>query len=478
MRLRPTALALLLAAAPPAVPADRSHPPSPGPARTLTLPSVQRVTLSNGLPLLLAEAHEVPVAEVVLLVRSGATADPADRPGVSEMTADMLDEGAAGKNALELADAFDYLGAELTTESGWDASSVSLHVPVARLAEALPLMADVVLRPDFPAAELERLRKETLTSLLQARDEPQQIAHWAVDQAVFGPAHRYGRPESGDARSISAVRVEDLRAFHQRHYRPANAVLVVVGDVTPALVPRLESAFGAWRGGEGAPLAVPTPRPLQARTLWLVDKPGAAQSLLRVGRVGPPRLTKEFHELEVMNTLLGGSFTSRLNDNLRETHGYAYGAGSVFRYHRVGGQFLAFSDVQTDATAPALAELLKELQRIRTPPTTAEVERARNYLALSYAWEFETTRQIATKLAQRVAFDLPEDVFSTYVPKILAVGGTQIQQAARGWVDPDRAAVVVVGDRARVEAPLRALQLGTWRVLSVDDVMGAPPQVE
>jgi zinc protease len=216
---------------------------------------------------------------------------------------------------------------------------------------------------------------------------------------------------------------------------------------------------------------------VRGRHVWLVDKPGAAQSALRVGRVGPPRLNPDYHALEVMNTLLGGSFTSRLNDNLREKHGYAYGAASWFDYRRVGGMFLGQADVQTDATAPAVAELLQELARIRTPAPAEEVERARNYLALGYAWDFETTRQLAGRLAGQELYSLPEDFFGSFVPKTLAVGPPEVERAALSWVDPENMALVVVGDRAKIEAPLRGLGKGTLRLLTVGDVMGPPPQV-
>ncbi len=423
--------------------------------------------------------HEVPTVEILLLVKSGAAADPPQRLGLAAMTAGMLDEGAGGRDALALADALDFLGADLTTSSSWDDTIVRLHVPVARLGEALPLLADVALRPDFPATELQRLRTESLTALLQARDEPTEIGALALAQAVFGSAHRYGHLESGDAASLAALTVDDLRAFHARHYRPGNATLVVAGDVTAADVrPRLEAAFGRWPAGGEAAAPLPAPAQVRGRVVWLVDKPGAPQSVLRVGRVGPPRTTPDYPARQVMNTLLGGSFTSRLNDNLREKHGYAYGAGSSFDYRRVGGLFLGEADVQTDATGPAVAELMKELARIRTPATAAEVERARSYLALGYAGDFETTRQIAARLASRSLYGLPDDVYSSFVPKALAVGPREVLDAARAAVDLENMALVVVGDRAKIEAPLRALHLGTLRLLTVDDVMGPPPQVE
>ena len=483
-RGRTRALALLAAltatAAPLFAQADRSHPPAPGPARPLKLPPVERLALSNGVPVLLVGMHEVPVVEVILVIRAGATADPAGREGLASMTADMLDEGAGGKDALTLADAIDFLGATISSGASWDASTVRLRVPVARLGQALDLLADVALRPDFPEAELGRLRKQALTELLQARDEPSAIASLALAQAVFGPAHRYGRPQAGGAAQIASFSVSELRAFHGARYVPAAASLVVVGDVTSSVLPSLEKAFGSWKasGAAAAVPVVPAPRQLSGRSVWLVDKKDAAQSSLRLGRVGPSWPDPAYAPNQVMNTLLGGSFTSRLNGNLREQHGYAYGAGSRFRRYLAGGLFYVASDVQTDKTAPAVAEVFKELDRILTPAPGADVERARNYAALGYVSDFETTGQVAQRMVDAVVYRLPEGFYESFVPKALAVDATALQQAARATIDPGRLALVVVGDRAKVEASLRALKLGELKSLSVDDVMGKAPEIQ
>lgn len=479
-RLAALALGGALLASPALAQAERSAPPKPGPVRPLRLPPVERLALSNGLPVLLVPMHEVPVVEVLLVLRAGAVADPPGREGLARMTADMLDEGAGGKDALALADTVDFLGARLETEASWDATTVRLRVPVARLSDALPVMADVALRPDFPEGELARLRKEALTDLLQARDEPGRVASRALLQAVFGPRHRYGRPEGGDAASIGAFTVADLRAFHATRCVPATATLVVAGDAGADVLPPLEKAFGSWRapGAAARAPAVAEPAPLKSRTVWLVDKPGAAQSAIRFGGIGPSWSAPGYAAAEVMNTLLGGSFTSRLNDNLREQHGYAYGAGSRVQRFRTGGLFLAASDVQTDKTAPAVTEFLKELTRIGTPAAAEEVERARNYAALGYAGDFETTTQVARRMAERVVYDLPDGFFEEFVPKALAVDVGGLRAAARSVVDPTRMALVVVGDRATVEAPLRALGLGTVRTLTVEDVMGPAPKLD
>ena len=471
--------AALLATAPLLAQADRSHPPKPGPVKPLKLPRVERLKLSNGIGVVLVGMHEVPVVEVILVLRAGAVTDPAGREGLAAMTADMLDEGAGGKDALALADAIDFLGATVGAGSAWDVSTVRLRVPVARLDEALSLMADVALRPDFPEAELQRLRKEALTDLLQARDEPGAIAALALAQAVFGPAHRYGKPQAGSAEQIAAFTVADLRAFHAARYVPSAATLVVVGDASASVLPSLEKAFGSWKAASAAtPVpALTAPRQLTGRSIWLVDKKEAAQSSLRLGRVGPAWPDPAYAPNQVMNTLLGGSFTSRLNDNLREQHGYAYGARSGFRRNLTGGLFQVATDVQTDKTGPAVGEVFKELARILTPAAADEVERARSYAALGYAGDFETTGQLAQRMVDAVVYGLPDGFYEGFVPKALAVDTAALQQAARGAIDTKKIALVVVGDRAKVEAPLRALNLGEIKNLTVDDVMGRVPEI-
>lgn len=460
--------------------ADRSKPPSPGPVRPLRLPTLEKRSLANGVPVIVATMDEVPVVDVVVAVRAGASVDPEDKPGAALLTADMLDEGASGKGALELEDALDYLGASVTTGAGWDSASARLHVPVARLGEALPLLADVMLRPDFPETDFKRLRSELLTDFLQSRDEARDIASAALARAVFGAQHRYGTPVRGTAASVQALSRNDLAALHKAHYSADQAVIVAVGAVkADSLLPLLERAFGSWAkaAGSTAPAVAP-PAVLRGPSLVLVDKPESGQSAVRFGAPGPDRQTPLYYDLEVMNTLLGGSFTSRLNDNLREQHGYAYGASSSFDFRRSGGLFVAGADVQTDKTGPALGEFMKELQRIRTPVTAEEADRARNYAALGYASEVETTRQVATKLVNQWIYRLPDDAISAYVPRALAVTVTQIEKAATASVDPSKMALVVVGDRKAIEAPLRALKHAPLTILGVDDVLGPPPKVE
>jgi zinc protease len=453
---------------------DRSKPPVPGPAAALTLPAVQKTTLANGLRVWLLEHHEVPLVQANLVVLSGASADVPGQFGAASMTAAMLDEGAAGKAALALADEVEFLGAQLSTAASFDASAIRMSTPAAKLPAAMGLLADVALAPDFPAEELERLRTERLTSLLQARDEPASLAGIAFPRLLYGPEHRYGTSPGGTETSLKGLGVGELRTFHRGHYRPDNAVLIVVGDVTlPTLRPLVEQRFGSWKAaGPAAP-----PFPVRAspqpgkRQIYIVDKPGAAQSQIRVGLVGVPRSTPDYIALDVWNTILGGSFTSRLNTNLREKNGYSYGAMSRFDMRRAAGPFFAAAGVQTDKTAEALKEFFTELNGMAAPISADELDKAKNYAALSFAGEFETTGQLAVKLEEIAVNALPDDVFSSYVPEVQKVTAADMARVAKTYLLMDRLAVVIVGDRATIEAPVRATNLGPVTIVPVDDVM-------
>jgi predicted Zn-dependent peptidase len=348
---------------------DRSHPPQPGPPAPLHLPTIQKQKLSNGLPVWIVELPRVPVAQVNLVVLSGTANDPPGKYGVASLAAAMLEEGAGSRPALEIADAVDYLGADLGTATTSDLSAVRLHVPVARLADALPIMADVALRPTFPKDELDRQRQQRLTSLLQGRDDPPTISAIAFSRILYGKGHRYGTAQMGTAETIKTLTADDLRGFYTSAFRPENAVLLAVGDITADKArPLFEKSFGSWKasGAAASEKLPPTDEP-PARQIYLIDKPGAPQSQIRIGRIGVPRSTPDFFPLQVLNTILGGSFTSRLNNNLREVHGYAYGASSAFDMRGAAGPFYSAAGVQTDKTAEALKEFFNELNAILKP---------------------------------------------------------------------------------------------------------------
>ena len=454
---------------------DRSKPPSLGPVPQLKLPTIQKRALSNGVPVWLVEAHEVPLVQVTLLLKSGSSDDPAGKYGLASLTAAMLDEGAGSRSALEIADEIDFLAADLATNSSFDASTVRLGVPVARLSQALSVMADVTLRPTFPDAELERVRQERLTDLLQARDDAATVAPMAFARQLFGPSHRYGTGAVGTATTIKDFTTSDLKSFHAAAYQAANATLIVVGDLTAdSVMPQLETQFGSWRAGSTAPgrTTVPmAPQPAQ-RQIVLVDMPGAEQSQVRIGWVGVPRSAPDYFPLQVLNTILGGSFTSRLNQNLREAHGYSYGASSRFDMRLSAGPFFAGAGVQTDKTAEALREFFNELTAIGKPIPADELAKAKNYVAFGFPSNFETIGDFSAQIEQQVVYGLPDSYYADYVKNIQAVTAEAVAKAAATYIQPQRFLVVVVGDRKAIEPGIRALNLGMVRTLSVQEALG------
>jgi zinc protease len=453
---------------------DRSRPPMPGAPPALDLPAIQKRMLSNGLPVWVIETHEVPIVQVNLVVLAGSGDDPAARFGLASLTAAMLDEGAGNRTALEIADAVEFVGATLATTSSFDASAVRLNVPVEHLEAALPVMADVALRPTFPEEELNRLRQERITALIQARDEPESIAPLAFARLLYGPMHRYGVGATGTQATLKAMTTRDLSAFHGSYYQPSNATLIVAGDITAdAAAAQLEKQFGSWKAGAGVKrTAVPAAAQRPQGEIVIVDKPGAAQSQIRIGWVGVARDTPDYFVLQVLNTILGGSFTSRLNQNLREKNGYAYGAGSRFDMRLAPGPFFAAAGVQTDKTSEALREFFNELTAIGKPVPDDELNKAKNYIVLGFPSEFETTGDLSARIEELFVYKLPDGYFEQYVPRLRAVTSADVQKAAAKYVQPSRFTVVVVGDRKTIEPGVRALNLGPVRVVSVDEALG------
>jgi zinc protease len=456
-------------------PPDRSKPPALGPAPSLNVPPIQKRTLANGLAVWFVELHEVPLVQVNLVVLAGGADDPAGKFGVASLTAAMLDEGAGARNALQIADDIEFLGATLSTTSSFDASAVRLNVPVRRLEAALPVMADVALRPTFPQAELDRLRQERLTALVQAKDDPAQVAPVAFSRLVFGTTHRYGTNAMGTESTLKAFTPADLRTYHTAMYQPANATLVVAGDIKPeAVMPLLEKQFGSWRGTQARPRTpIPQATQLTQTQIYIVDMPGAEQSQVRIGWVGVPRSTPDYFTLQVLNTILGGSFTSRLNQNLREKNQYTYGASSRFDMRLSAGPFFAGAGVQTDKTADALREFFNELNAIGKPMAAEELAKAKNYVALSFPSEFETSEDLAAHIEDQIVYRLPDDYFSRYVANIQAVTAAAVQKAAATYIQPGRFAIVIAGDRKAIEPGIAALKLGPIRALSVSEAFGS-----
>src|SRR3982750_1053910 len=306
-----TALTLTGAPLSAQVAVDRTKPPELGPPPRVSLPPILTRQLPNGLKLMIVEQHELPLADFVLLGGSGGTADPTSKTGVANLTASMLREGTTTRKSLDIADQIAFLGINLSPTSSWESSTLSLHTPTAQLDSALALFADVALHPSFPANEFERIRKNRLTELLQLRDQGPAIANLAFPAIVYGKVHPYGAPLIGTEASVTGLTTADLQSYYQTNFKPNNSTLIIVGDVSPSEIEqKINALFGSWQRGNVAQVNYGEPPKSSTTTIYLIDKPGAAQSSFRIGTVGVPRSTQDYFALTVMNTILGGSFTS------------------------------------------------------------------------------------------------------------------------------------------------------------------------
>jgi len=439
----------------------RKETPKPGPARAWRLPVPQEFKLSNGLTILFSERPGLPLVTADLVLRAGSGANPAERPGLASMTARMLEQGTATRSALQIADRAADLGASLNSGAGADTAGISTHALSRSFPEALELLADIALHPSFPKAEIERVRSERLTAIVQEKDDPFSLATRVLDAALYGPKHAYGYPASGTPESIKAISRDELLSFWKQNYLPADAALVVTGNIKlTVLKPLLEKQFRAWKAGKSPAAGMGSLETTDAK-LILVDRPGAPQTTLACFSMGLARSTPDYSAVEVMNTDLGGLFSSRINMNLREQHGYTYGAFSFFSYHRAPGPFIAGGDVRTDVTAPATGEILNELRRMRdTQMTTAELALSKDSIARSLPGRFERGTDAAATFAELFTYNLPLDYFSTLPSSINAVTAEQAQAAAQKHVLPDKMIVLAIGDRAKIEESMKKLNLG------------------
>jgi zinc protease len=453
----------------------RSEPPKAAAARELQLPQPTSFQLANGLTVLVSERPGLPIVSASLVMKTGSGANPADKPGLANFTAAMLDEGTATRPALQIADEVAHLGATLSTSSTMDASQVTAGSLRRNFPALLDLMADVVRRPSFPAEEVERQRKSRLASLLQQRDNPGQVASVAMSAALYGGSHPYGYPELGTEASTSAMTRDDMQKHWAQNFVPNNAAIIVSGQVTVAdLRPLVEKAFGDWPRGTPAQPALGSPSTTAARVV-VVDKPGAPQTQVRVASIGVGRATPDYEAIIVMNEALGGLFSSRINLNLREQHGYTYGASSQFVFRRAAGPFLIASGVRTDVTAPAVTEIFKEVNRMReTALTLDELNLAKDSIVRSLPAQFETSGGVTGSTANIYIYDLGLDYYAKFPARLSSVTAEQVKAVAEKYVVPGKLIVIAVGDRARIGGELQKLNLGAMELRSADGVLVGP----
>jgi len=448
---------------------DRSRLPEPAASGPVSFPAIEKSSLPNGLKVWTVRHAQVPVVAFSLLIRRGASSDPAGKHGLAAMTADMLDEGSGDRSAIEIHEAIARLGTQLETDIGSDGTVAGFTV-LSRFADrALGLLADVVVRPAMRDADVARVRQLRLHRLTQLRDMPSAIADRAFLSLIYGE-HPYGHSPIGTELALAAMTMGDVRAFHEQAIRPSVATLIAVGDCEHATIRQLaHDVFGAWHGaaadGEPGDPALPQPPRLS-----IVPRPSAPQSELRIGHVAVERNTPDYHALVTANMVLGGQFSSRINLNLREDKGFTYGARTAFEFRRRPGPFVLQVGVQTSATAQSISESIGEISAmVSTRPITAEELRlAAASLTRGYARNFETADQIARAATQLALYDLPDSYFAEFVPRIERLTTEEVTAAMARHLHASRLTTVVVGDYEVVGADLARLGLGDPVVLSAD----------
>ena len=438
--------------------AFRTSLPAPGEKRPFKVPAVKRLRLKNGLSVILAESHKLPLVSVDLILKTGSSANAKDQAGLASLVANMLDEGTKKRTATQIANEVARLGATLNTHASWDATAVSLSVLTDNLDQALPVWADVLLDPAFAKDDVERVVDNLVSSLAQRKDYPPIVAGQVYARALWGEGHPFGWPDTGTQASIKKLGQADLKRFYDTFYAPNNAVLVVTGDITEKQIhSKIEPLLASWKAKKIAPIKLPTIEATNKPRIVLVDKPGAPQSSIRIGLPGIERKNPDYYRALVTNQILGGTF-KRLTMNLRETKGWTYGVSSQFEARRATGPWTVSGEFVAAHTTDAVEEILKEIERLRAEDVTdKELAETKDEIIGAFPARFATASQLASQMTALAVYDLPPTEFDGFIAKIAAVDKAQVRQMARKYFRPDNLLIVVVGDRTSNEAPLRKI---------------------
>ena len=450
---------------------DRTMIPAAAKPAELRVPSWTRTTLSNGAQLIVSERHTLPLVSFRINFIGGANQfEPADKTGLASFVASMMSEGTTHRTGDQLSNDLQLLGTSINTSIAGESGQITFQSTTDKFPATLAILADVLLNPSFPQESLDRLRGRTLVQLTQLRDRTSGISSLVYPRLLYGDAHPYGRVFS-DA-SLKSISRDDVVSFYRSYFEPGRAVITVVGDAKPAEVKAaIEKSLGGWTAGGTVPaFDYPPPPAPKARTIYLVDKPGAAQSTFTIGEVGPPRSTPDYYAIRVMNELLGVLFQSRLNHNIREVKGYSYGVGSNYAFGRGPGAFRAGGEIVTAKSDSALIEFMKELNDIRgpRPPSDDELAQAKASLVQSLPASFESVSGVNGAIASIYAQGLPADYYQQFARAVNAVTKDDVVRVAQKYIDPDHLTILIVGDRAQIEAPLAATKIAPIVVLDVD----------
>ncbi len=468
LQVDPYPTTLVASAAP-----DRSKEPALGKPMSLKLPEMQKTTLSNGLKVVLAERHDAPVVNFQLLVDSGYASDSADKPGVASLALRMLEEGTRTRKSLEIGEEFAGLGAQFGAGTNLDSAFVYMNTLKATLPQSLAVYSDLVLNPAFPQNEFARLQKDRLAAIQREKTVPQLMALRVLPGLLYGKEHVYAKPFTGTGTEEAVQRMtrDDLARYHATWFKPNNATLLVVGDTTLAEIkPMLEKSFAGWKAGEVPKKVLATVAPQEKSVVYLMDRPGALQSVIVGAQLAPPRNSPESLPLDIVNDVFGGTFSSRINMNLREDKHWSYGVSSQLSPAIGQRPFMSVSPVQTDKTREAMQELVLEYRNIAggKPITAEELKGALDNNTLGLPGSFETANQLTSAYNNIVQYGLPDDYYNTFTEKALSLTPQQANALAARSFTPERLVWVVVGDLSKIEAGIRSLNVGEVRKIDVD----------
>jgi predicted Zn-dependent peptidase len=433
---------------------DRTKPPKPGPESKVKFPSYYEKTLPNGLKVIVIENHEQPIVYVSFVVKSGSTYD-GELPGLASVTAELLTKGTKTRSATQIAEEIDFVGGSLNATASWDATNVSVFVLKKYLGVGVDILQDVVLNPTFPEEEIERVKTQRLASIKQSKAEAGYLAGVRFSKELFA-GHPYANVSGGNEESIQKMKRDDLVKFYQTHFIPNNSFIIFAGDITPSeALPLVEKYFGGWKKGKNPHKKFQTVKDVNQTKVVIVDKPGAVQSAIRIGHLGIDRKNKDYVKVYTLNTLLGGYFNSRINMNLRETHGYTYGASSFFDARIYPGPFIVSADVRNEVTDSSIAEVIKELKRIIDEPVPEdELKMAKDYIVGSFPLQIETPAQVASRVMTIEIYGLPKDFYDRFREEVKKITAKDIQETARKYLHPDKLLIVVSGNSKQIKPVL------------------------
>src|SRR5687768_13835337 len=452
-------------------PLDRTKAPAPGPNPTLRVPAWTKTQLPNGATLIVSERHDLPLVSFnISFIGGGNQFEPAGKRGVAALTTSMMSEGTRTRTGDQLSDALQLLGTNIGAGISGEEGSVSFVSTTKNFEPTLAILADMMLNSTFPAEALERLRARTLVNLTQAKDQPAVISSQVFAKILYGEAHPYGQRTTES--SVKSITRDDVMAFAKAYFQPGRAIITVVGDVTPSKAKAVvEKGLAAWtKAGDKPAFDYPKLPELQTAKIYLVDKPGAAQSVFNIGLPGPPRNTPDFYAIQVMNTILGGMFQSRLNANIREQKGYSYGVNSGFAYGKGPGPFRTGGSIVSEKTDLALIEFMKELKGIlgERPITDEEIKTAKDLLIQSLPQRFGSVTAVSSSINSLMVQGLSDDYYQTYAKNISAITKEDLLRVAKRYIDLNHLAIVIVGDRAKIESPLKATEIAPIAIIDIE----------